>query len=101
MVASIIPGGTIRPPCLSHPSGGGVPWIIPPHGIEPAPRLPVFTVNGKGPDSNGNVDAGIPELEDLKDRVIPLSTVDDVFDAVTILAEAVGMKVNTGEGSYT
>ena len=73
---------------------------MPPHGFPPAPKLPVISVNGRTPDEKGNVDVGIPDLDELKGKTVRLDTTDNVFDIVKILAEALGMQVGAG-GSWT
>ena len=49
--------------CSPHIAPSGVPCIRPPIPLGPdRPRLPVMTVNGNQPDTNGNVDVSVPEI---------------------------------------
>lgn len=59
-----------------------------------------MTVNSKAPDKSGNVIVGIPELEQLKGKVVQLENDDHAYSLLKIIAEALGMQVGAG-GSWT
>lgn len=64
------------------------------------PRLPVMTVNDRAPDKSGNVIIGMPDLDELKGKVVRLDDVNDALVVLKIIAETLGMQVGAG-GSWT